>query len=118
MERFKMPKFINRKYKYIICPDIKCRGWFDDYLQCEVSEATIELSPEKGYKMCPHLDKAKKVVFCHFGHHIESKVNSSDWQRADCEDDGCYSMTFARMSNTTIRIPLEKYEKFLKLPVI
>lgn len=112
----KLPKEINLDYKYIICPDINCKGWFDKHLQCEVTKSMIELFPNDGLKECPYLDKAMKVVFCYWGHPIESKVNSSNWQRADCITDGCHSCSFARMSETSYRIPLELYEEFLKLP--
>jgi hypothetical protein len=114
-DKFKMPDFIEGSAKYIICPDMKCKGFLLDHLQCQTSKTTLELFPNCGYKLCPHLDTAKKVVFCSYGHPIESKVNSSNWQRADCTYKDCYSSTFTRMSNITYRIPLDKYEEFLKL---
>lgn len=97
------------KYKYIICPDMNCGGFYNKFMQCEVSKTTIELFPKDNFKICPYVDKALKVVFCHYGHPIEGTVNCSDWQRADCE---CGSCSFSRMSDTTYRIPLERYEEF------
>lgn len=104
---YNIPK--STKYKYIICPDINCKGFMDDFIQCSVSETTIKMFPEDNFQICPHIDKALKVVFCHWGHPIEDVVNCSDWQRADCK---CGFCSFSRMSDITYRIPLEKYEKF------
>ena len=116
MEEFKMPDFIDGGVRYIICPDTTCNGFLLDHLQCRNTEWDIENFPELNLELCPHLDRAKKVVFCYFGHPIESKVNSSDWERADCRVKDCHSFTSARMSRITHRIPLERYEEFLKLP--
>lgn len=116
--KFKMPTHIDTKVKYIICPDINCSGFMHDHMQCRVSDTTIKLFPNEGFKTCPLLDTAKLVVFCHYGHPIEDAVNTSSWRRADCKVKDCHSSTFARMSTTTIRIPLNKYSEFLKLPII
>ena len=116
--KFKMPTHIDTKFKYIICPNMNCSGFMHDHLQCSISNTTIKLFPDENFKTCPHLDTAKLVVFCHYGHPIESTVNCSSWQRADCQVKDCHSSTFARMSNTIIRIPLDKYTEFLKLPKI
>lgn len=116
--KFKMPTHIDTSFRYIICPDIKCSGFMDIDQQCRISETTIKLFPDDNLKVCPHLDTAKLVVFCHYGHPIEDVVNTSSWRRTDCEVKDCHSSTFARMSTTTIRIPLNKYAEFLKLPII
>lgn len=116
-KKFVMPDHISRKARYIICPDMKCKGFESDYLQCTNSETTLKLFPNKGYKLCPHLDKAKMVVFCYHGHPIEEEVNCSTWTRSVCEHDNCHSISFSKMSSTTYRIPLDKYEEFVKLPL-
>ncbi len=109
-----MPTVRKTGCRYIICPDLECPGWMMDHLQCENSRTTQELFPDGGYELCPHLDRAKKVVFCHYGHPIEERVNSSNWTHSLCPE--CHSMSFDKMSTMTYRIPLEKYEEFLKLP--
>jgi len=111
-----LPKDRNTKTKYVICPDISCTGFMEDRLRCQNSKITQDLFPNEDIQLCPHLDTAKKVVFCHWGHPIEDRVNSSNWQRADCHVENCHSMSFARMSKTTVRIDLNEYEEFLKLP--
>ena len=100
---------------YIVCPDMKCEGFYHHDMQCQISQTSIDLFPTKNFKMCPHLDTAKKVVFCANKHPMESKVNSSNWTRQDCTVDNCHSISFAKMSNRKIRISLEEYNNFLKL---
>jgi hypothetical protein len=111
-----LPKEIDKDIRYIICPDLRCKGWYEKHLRCLNTKYTLELFPNDGYKLCPKIDKAKSIVFCHYGHPIEFKVNESGWTRADCDYKNCYSMTFTLGSNTYIRIPLKLLNKFLKLP--
>lgn len=118
LKEFKLPEVIDLKAKYIICPDITCNGFFELYCQCFLRNTAIELFPERNYKLCPNLDKAKLVVFCAYGHAIEEVVNCLHWTRSDCKELNCNSLTFSKMSETTYRIPLEKYEEFLKLKII
>lgn len=99
---------------YIVCPDMKCKGFNHPTMQCQISQTFIDLFPTKKYEMCPHIDTAKKVVFCANKHPMESTVNSSNWIREDCTVDNCHSVSFAKMSNRKIRIPLEEYNNFLK----
>ena len=100
---------------YIICPDMKCKGFEQPVMQCQISQTTIDLFPTKNLKICPHVDIAKKVVFCAYKHPIESRVNSSNWIREDCRVNDCHSSSFAKMSNRKIRVSLEEYNNFLKL---
>jgi Zn-finger protein len=117
MEIFKMPEFIDPNVRYVICPDTDCPGFVEDKLRCENTKVTQDLFPNDNIKLCPHLDKAKMVVFCYWGHPIEFEVNVSSWIRADCKVKDCHSCTFSLGSNITHRIPLDKYEEFLKLPL-
>ena len=48
-------------------------------------------------------------------HPMESKVNSSNLIREDCTVANCHSVSFAKMSDRKIKIPLEEYNNFLKL---
>lgn len=108
----KFLKDIDTNATYIICPNMKCRGFLKDIIQCTISESTVKLFPELKLKTCPHLNEAKLVVFCSNKHSIESKITINSWIRADCSEPNCNSCSFARMSNIKIRIPLKDYINF------
>ena len=116
---FVMPKEIDKEVRYIICPDVTCKGFTERFDWCRETEYGVELSKKVhniDSKICPHIDKAKSVVFCPHDHPIERKVNIGGWHRADCNYEDCHSCSFVLASNVVMRIPLDRYDEFLKLP--
>lgn len=108
----KFLKNIDTNAVYIVCPNMKCKGFFKDRLQCTISESAIKLFPELKLKICPHSNEAKLVVFCSNKHPIESKITINSFTRADCSEANCNSCSFARMSNIKIRVSLKDYINF------
>ena len=102
------------KRRYIVCPDINCTGFTDDILRCTLTNYAISLEPERNLKPCPHIDKAKMVVFCSCGEPLEEVVNCSSWSHSRCHK--CGGISFSKMSTTTHRIPIDKYEDFKNKP--
>lgn len=117
MTKFEMPEFIDSNIRYIICPDIECNGFYKEHLQCGITNWLTPTFSElpAGMQGCPKVELAKSVVFCkQCKKFIESPVTVNKYARIDCE---CGYVNFTNMSNTTIRIPLSKYDEFLKLEV-
>lgn len=107
-----LPDHIDPKVRYIICPNMTCKGWYEDQLRCIKSNWYNESTP-----ICPHLKTAKTIVFCYYGHPIMLGVNHSSFLRVDCTHPNCGSLTFSLLSNRFYRIPLELLDEFLKLNI-
>lgn len=118
IDKHNIPK--TTKTRYIVCPDISCKGFEAEICWCTLTQYAIDsgfIPPDKGeVKICPHLDKALMVVFCHYGHAIEEVVNCSSWAHSKCKT--CNSTSFSKMSTTTYKIPIDEYEEFKNRPLI
>ena len=108
------PGVIDTSVRYIICPDSKCTGFMKETFQC-TARRYKDINPE--VEVCPHLETAKTVVFCYWGHPNKRDVNESGFYRVDCSYPDCNSMTFALNSSKYRKIPIEHYEEFIKLPI-
>ena len=112
IDKHNIPK--TTKARYIICPELSCKGFEAEVCWCTLTQRAIDnnfIPSDKGeVKICPHLDKALMVVFCHYNHVMEEIVNCDTWTRSDCKN--CTSMSFAKMSTTTYKIPIDEYEEF------
>ena len=113
----KLPKYRDRKVQYIICPNIKCKGFEQKPMWCTTTEHAKTEYTDLDLHTCPHADKAKRMVLCYYGHETEVSVTHGSWHRVECKEKGCFSMLFQLMSDTTIRIAVEDYEEFKKLPL-
>jgi len=100
----KIPDKWESDVAYIICPDLKCTGFYEDNMQCLQMSDTYR-------SMCPYLDKAYRVHIDYWGHHIKVEINKSQWQRLSC--DVCESQTF-QSGNNYWRISTEDYENYMK----
>jgi hypothetical protein len=95
------------KTTYIICPDMACKGFFEDL--CEDSRYT-------GLPGCPHKDRAYKIIFCRYGHLNKLSIDDGGaFTRMHCRKEGCIdSKINCTNSEETYRIPLENIDEFLK----
>jgi hypothetical protein len=100
----KIPKKWEWDIAYVICPDLKCNGFYEDNMQC------IQMS-DTYRSMCPHKDEAYRIHIDYWGHHIKVDINKSQWQRLSCNI--CETQTF-QSGNQYWRISTEMYEDYIK----
>src|SRR3990167_7051183 len=79
---------------YIICPDMKCKGFYEKILLCT--------------KNCPKKDEGYKVIHCSEGHPNKLNLEHSILSRVDCFN--CDEPIFNLMSKKFQRIKKEDYE--------
>ena len=105
MTKFVMPKEIDSRAIYIICPDTRCTGFSKSVMRC--------YRKEDG---CPRQDEAKLVTMCSCGKPIEEKITTSRWTHSTCT---CGGVSFTKIgATTTYRIPCRKYEQFKRLKIV
>ena len=103
MSKLELPKDIDSRHIFIICPDGRCNGFTEPVLRC----TRLEIG-------CPYKNRAKLVTVCPNGHLVEESVIVSRWTHTKCQ---CGSVNFNKMNGVTQRVLLTKYSKFKKLKI-
>ena len=100
----KIPEPFEHDVAYIICPDLKCNGFYEPYMQC--------LRMSNDYEpMCPKKDEAYRIHLDYYNHHLKVPVNESQWKRLECPD--CGGCVFQNGTNYW-RIEKSEYEEWRK----